>query len=326
MALSVNPPYGSPMRAERPSLRRRTVARAAIAALLALTTWGGSCALAETTIDATTQGPAALPILVSQAIAYEHGEGVPKDQAKAASLYCQAALAGNADALYGLGWMYANGRGVPRDDTIAAALFARAAKGGHVYAMKMQQYVGDDSNVVPECMRIVAVPPARPVLADGPDPFVDLPPKKRKIADMVETMAPGYAIEPRLALAVIAAESNFQPDARSDKDARGLMQLLPSTAARFKVKNLMDAKDNVKGGLAYLRWLLSYYQGQVALAIAAYNAGEGAVDKYGGVPPYPETQGYVQRVQRLFPRDHHPYDPHLVEPSIILVPAVTGAK
>ena len=120
-------------------------------------------------------------------------------------------------------------------------------------------------------------------------------------------------------IAVVAVESNFVPTARSVKDARGLMQLIPDTAERFNVRNPFSVNDNVRGGLAYLRWLLAYYQGQVALAAAAYNAGEAAVDRYRGVPPYPETRDYVKRVQRLFPREMHPYDAGVVAPSPILV-------
>jgi soluble lytic murein transglycosylase-like protein len=83
------------------------------------------------------------------------------------------------------------------------------------------------------------------------------------------------------------------------------------------VKNRYDVKENVRGGLSYLRWLLAYYRGEVALAAAAYNAGERAVDRYKGVPPYPETQDYVRRVMRLFRSPHHPFDPDLVAPSVI---------
>ena len=95
------------------------------------------------------------------------------------------------------------------------------------------------------------------------------------------------------------------------------MQLIPQTAARFNVRNPFNVTDNVRGGLAYLRWLLAYYQGKVALAAAAYNAGEAAVDRYRGVPPYPETRDYVKRVLRLFPRESHPYDEGVVAPSPI---------
>jgi hypothetical protein len=257
--------------------------------------------------------------LVAQGLAYEHGEGVPRDQRKASLLYCEAARAGDAEAMFNLGWMYANGRGVARSDPMAAFLFARAAAAGHVYAREMQRYVGADSGAMPDCMRGPEPDPPAALVADGPDPFRDLPPDKRKIAELVIKAAGQYAIEPRLALAVIATESNFRPDARSARDAHGLMQLVPTTAARFKVRNRLDVKDNVKGGLSYLRWLLAYYQGQVTLAVAAYNAGEAAVDRYRGVPPYPETRDYVQRVHRLFPNERHSFDPSIVGPSAILI-------
>jgi soluble lytic murein transglycosylase-like protein len=162
-------------------------------------------------------------------------------------------------------------------------------------------------------------PPA--MLVDAPDPFANLPPDKKKIADLVLKTAPQYGIEPRLALAVIAIESNFRPDAQSVRDARGLMQLISSTAARFKVRNRFDVNDNVRGGLAYLRWLLAYYQGEVTFAVAAYNAGEAAVDRYKGVPPYPETREYVRRVSQLFSNQRHSFDPSIAAPSPILVSA-----
>ena len=156
-----------------------------------------------------------------------------------------------------------------------------------------------------------SAPPAPPEF----DPFAELSPDKQKIAAIVTNLAPAYAVAPRLALAVITVESNFDPKARSPKDARGLMQLIPDTAVRFHVRNAFDVRDNLRGGLAYLRWLLSYYRGEVALAAAAYNAGEAIVDKYRGVPPYPETRSYVQRVLALFGKERHPYDPDLVSPS-----------
>ena len=259
--------------------------------------------------------------LVAQALAYEHGEGVPKDQRKASLIYCEAARAGDAEAMYNLGWMYVNGRGVARSDAMAAVLFARAAAAGHVYARQMQHFVGDESGAVPDCMRPPEPDPPTALMDDGPDPFSDLARDKRRIADLVVKMAPQYAIEPRLALAVIATESNFRPDARSVKDARGVMQLVSETAARFKVKNRLDVDDNVRGGLSYLRWLLAYYEGQVTLAVAAYNAGEAAVDRYKGVPPYAETRDYVRRVRLLYPNERHAFDPQVVTASPMLAPA-----
>lgn len=275
--------------------------------------------------------------IVAQALALEHGEGVAKDLPKAAALYCLAAREGNPEAQFGLGWMYANGRGLPRDDATAAALFAMAAAAGHRHAATMLAFVGDKGDL-PECMRppaptvaqpAPAVAPATPavpesVVAAEPDPFAALSPAKRKIADTVGKLAPSFAIDLRLALAVIAVESNFQPAARSTKDARGLMQLIPETAARFNVKNPYDVTDNVRGGLAYLRWLLSYYQGEVALAVAAYNAGEKAVDRHRGIPPYAETRDYVRRILALYGSDRHPYDARIVIPSPFLASGAPG--
>ncbi|NDP41157.1 MAG: transglycosylase SLT domain-containing protein [Aromatoleum sp.] len=288
---------------------------------------------AEQDVGAVT--PETAPaILVALGLAYEHGEGVRKDPLKAAALYCEAARDGNPEAQFSLGWMYANGRGVARDDAIAASLFARAAAAGHAHARNALAFVSGDHSSLPDCMRPREPPPAAPDVAPAPvlvetpepdpDPFAALPPWKRRIADVVDRLAPAYSVNPRLALAVIAVESNFDPAARSEKDARGLMQLVPQTAARFSVRDRHDVTDNVRGGLAYLRWLLAYYRGQVQLAAAAYNAGEAAVDKYRGIPPYPETRDYVRRVMRLFRSEMHPYDARIVEPSPFLTRSDAG--
>ena len=265
---------------------------------------------------------------LARALAYEHGEGLPKDPLVAAAIYCDAARAGSAEAAYRLGWMYANGRGVAHDDATAAALFRMAAEQGDAFARRTLEQMGDAQGTLPDCMRPPEPPPlqaaddadadaAQAQLDLGPDPFEDLPPYKQKVADLVMRVAPRYGIEPRLALAVIAVESNFDPRAHSVKDARGLMQLVPETAARFNVRNPFDMLDNVRGGLAYLRWLLAYYRGEVRLAAAAYNAGERTVDRFRGVPPYPETRDYVRRVLSLFRSDRHPYDPRVAAPSTI---------
>jgi len=259
--------------------------------------------------------------LVAAALAHEHGEGVPKDLSKAAFLYCEAARRGDAEGQYGLGWMYANGRGLPHDDTFAASLFALAAAQGHVQAQRMQRFVGDAIDRLPDCMQPATMPAAVLVFDDGADTFTGLPPYKQRFAELVRTLAPKYDVSPRLALAIVAVESNFEPYARSPKDARGLMQLIPGTATRFSVKNAYDPADNVRGGLSYLRWLLAYYRGQVELAAAAYNAGEGAVDRHRGVPPYAETRDYVKKIRRLYGANEHPYNPQVAEPSPLLAPA-----
>ncbi|MGE5100033.1 MAG: transglycosylase SLT domain-containing protein [Deltaproteobacteria bacterium] len=261
---------------------------------------------------------------LARAVAYEHGEGVPKDAKIAAALYCEAAVRGNAEAAFQLGWMYANGRGVAHDDGTAAALFELAASDGHPFARTVLGHFEGVHGLLPDCMRPLAPPPLPdpPLVAEVPDepnPFDELSPEKQRIADVVNELAPEYGIEPRLALAVIAVESNFNVMARSEKDARGLMQLIPDTASRFKVRNPFNVRENLRGGLAYLRWLLAYYRGEVALAAAAYNAGERAVDRYRGIPPYPETRAYVRRVLDLFRHRLHPFDPTIVEPSAVAV-------
>jgi TPR repeat protein len=253
--------------------------------------------------------------LVARAIAYEHGEGVTKDFVKAAFFYCEAARRGDAEGQYGLGWMYANGRGLPHDDAIAASLFALAAAQGHEHAQRMERFVGGAIDRLPDCMQPPTMPAPILVFDDGTDTFTALPAYKQKFAELVRTLAPKYDVSPRLALAIVAVESNFEPYARSPRDARGLMQLIPDTASRFNVKNAYDPHDNVRGGLAYLRWLLAYYRGQVELAAAAYNAGENAVDRHRGVPPYAETRDYVKKIRRLYGANEHPYNAHVADPS-----------
>jgi soluble lytic murein transglycosylase-like protein len=116
------------------------------------------------------------------------------------------------------------------------------------------------------------------------------------ILEMIDQIATAYGVEGPLVHSVIRAESNYNVQAVSNKGALGLMQLIPSTARRFGVRNPFDPKQNVEGGVRYLRFLLDYYKNDYKKAIAAYNAGEGAVDRYQGVPPYVETRNYVSQV------------------------------
>jgi soluble lytic murein transglycosylase-like protein len=284
---------------KRRGFARPGIVRCALAALV----------LTLSPLAAASDSPSQLVVLAN---AYEHGEGVPKDPNKAADLYCEAARDGDAEAQYRLGWMYANARGVERDDAAATALFKRAATQGHEYANRMLRYVSAARDRLPSCMRASVVP-------------AHWPAHKREVAMLVLKLAHEYAVRPQLALAVVEAESNFDPRARSPKNALGLMQLIPETAKRFGVKNALDPNENVRGGLAYLRWLLSYYRGSVELAVAAYNAGEDVVDRFRGVPPYPETRDYVRRIMSRTATEYHPFDANLTKASPVAMSA-TKAK
>lgn len=225
---------------------------------------------------------------------YEHGEGVVKDVDRAIRLYCRAARLGHATAHYHLGWIYAIGRAGSKDDDLAAAWFYLASEKHDPHAKRMLNRLGYTNR-----------PRRKPVclLSDGTT-FVEGvryaeflgSADRAPIARLVEKLAPTYGLSPDLVLAVIEVESNFDPLARSPKNAKGLMQLIPSTAERFGVVDIWDPEQNLRGGMAYLRWLLKHFNGDLELALAAYNAGEGAVKRHGGVPPYTETRQYVRRI------------------------------
>jgi hypothetical protein len=118
------------------------------------------------------------------------------------------------------------------------------------------------------------------------------------INEAVERIASEHSLPPQLLHSVIKVESNYNPYAVSNKGAQGLMQLIPETARRFGVNNAFNPVENIQGGAKYLRYLLDLYGGNYPLALAAYNAGEAAVAKYGGIPPYAETQNYVIQVRK----------------------------
>lgn len=118
----------------------------------------------------------------------------------------------------------------------------------------------------------------------------------RRIDELIREAARSHGLSPALVRAVTAVESNFNIRAVSPKGARGLMQLMPETARSLQVTDVYDPRQNLQAGSRHLRGLLDRYEGDVRLALAAYNAGEGAVQRYGGIPPYPETRRYVQRV------------------------------
>lgn len=114
--------------------------------------------------------------------------------------------------------------------------------------------------------------------------------------ELINNSSERYGVDPALVRAVVKAESNFNQAARSPKGALGLMQLMPDTARLYNIANVFDPMENIEGGVQHLRLLIDRYRGNLQLALAAYNAGIQAVEKYGGIPPFAETREYVKRV------------------------------
>jgi soluble lytic murein transglycosylase-like protein len=264
--------------------------------------------------------------LLTLAASYEAGADNPENAWRAAIGYCEASRLGSIEAQYRLGMLYAFGKGVPANKTLAAALFSLASNQGHAEAQNMLETINLTSSDLPACVTSEVLPERPPqfVYETKSEPtnierqLAILPDTKRWIIELVDTLSAWYNIDPKLVLAIITVESNFEVKAQSPKAAMGLMQLIPGTAERFNIKNAFDATQNIKGGIRYLRWLLSYYHGNITLVAAAYNAGERAVDRHRGVPPYPETKQYVQRVLKLYQRQEHPYDEKITVPSPII--------
>ncbi|AWJ84887.1 lytic transglycosylase [Azospirillum sp. TSH58] len=239
------------------------------------------------------------------AMRYEVGKGVNRDERMALSLYCRAARQDYAEAAYRAGRMHMAGRGaVSKDEELGRSWLRRAALLGNEDAAQM---------VKPASASGKAAASKAPDRCEPPSVrwgVIRMPPKE--IRAMVTKMAPSYGLDPDLVLAVIAVESGYRVDVVSEKNAMGLMQLIPETAERFGVTKPFDPEQNLRGGMKYLRWLLAYFDGNVTLALAGYNAGEGAVVQYKGVPPYRETQDYVVKVHSVYPRRVHPHDPGVV--------------
>jgi hypothetical protein len=122
----------------------------------------------------------------------------------------------------------------------------------------------------------------------------------RELKEIAYRIAASYGLDPALLLSVMSVESGFRADVVSVKRAMGLMQIIPETAARFGLQNPFQPEENIAAGSRYLRWLLDRFDGEVSLALAAYNAGEGAVDRYRGIPPYRETIEYVDKVKNRY--------------------------
>jgi soluble lytic murein transglycosylase-like protein len=315
------------------------------AAVIVLASWASPPARAQLpSLDAlprpSTPPPdrgAVLPVQVErwrqEAKALEHGDGLERDAVRAAQLYCRAARFGDAESQFSLAWMLTNSRGIERDEAQAAHLFAAAAEQGYEQAANILARMGPPQGPPPACLRppeedrlpaAATLPAARPPRAGAPQPWVPPPPPPpanapEAIVRFVKLVAPEYQLPPHLVLAFIAVESNFDPNAQSPKNAQGLMQLIPETATRFGVRNIRDPVQNLRGGMAYLRWLLAYFEGDINLAAAAYNAGERAVERYLGVPPYAETRLYVRKIRAsIGGQTRAPFDASITPPSALM--------
>lgn len=200
---------------------------------------------------------------------------------------------------------------IPRKYTvgwIAAAMLMAYVPPCHA---DIYRYVDGDGNVhftnVPEDSRfklyLATQKDPSPVANTITHRYRPYPPADRKKYHAhVIAAARAFQLEPALIHAVISAESGYNPLARSPKGAKGLMQLMPDTARRYGVDNPLDPKQNIEGGSAYLRDLLTLFGNDLKLALAAYNAGEGAVKEYGHIPPYRETTQYVPKVLSYYKR------------------------
>jgi soluble lytic murein transglycosylase-like protein len=124
--------------------------------------------------------------------------------------------------------------------------------------------------------------------------------RRTRFDALIERYASDYNVDPVLVRAVIQVESDFNPQCVSNKGARGLMQLIPETARRYGVRSIFDPAENIRGGVHYLADLMALFNNDVHRALAAYNAGEGAVSRYGGIPPYEETTTYVRRALTVY--------------------------
>ena len=256
-----------------------TTRRLPIVLLLAVGLAGQALAR-QASVDATS--------LAEKGLRYLHGEGVTRDVDRAVIYLCAAAARRSADAAFELGWLYYQGHDVPLDEGLAAGWFQRARALGVDTPSRLQAHL---EKIKPRSTACIGSGGRDLALTDA---------RRAELVAAVYEIAPQYELDPAFVLEVVRAESNFNPRARSHKGALGLMQLIPATARRFGVEDPFEPIQNLHGGMAYLRWLLDHFEGDLVLALAGYNAGEQAVKRYGGVPPYAETRAYVRRIMRRY--------------------------
>ena len=231
---------------------------------------------------------------LEQGRAAEEGKGFSRNLSQAIALYCDAATMGSPEGFYRVGRLLATAPAGQRNQRLANAYLALATSLGYQEALKYYDTAQGNADLGNECAPSVGTVEAQPFNIDAY--LAKQSSSKMEIARLIRKVAPRYNVDPRLALAIAMAESNLNANAVSPKNAQGVMQLIPATQERFGVTRPFDAEQNIKGAMAYLRWLEKRFAGDWHLVAAAYNAGEGSVDRYGGIPPYAETQQYVRRV------------------------------
>lgn len=266
--------------------------RSILFALLVAGSAGGALATAPVAIDE----PPRIQALLEQGWAAEAGEGLGRNPMLAAMLYRQAGELGSAEGYYRAALMRMAAAPQAEPWGVAGCLLTAASQLGHQGAAEMlERATADPTREVASCNDDDGIPAALAQF-DLERYLGGLPMRKQLVVGLIRRLAPIYAVDVKLALAVASVESNFNTQALSPKMAMGVMQLIPATAERFNVKKPFDPEQNIRGGLAYLRWLGRYYKGDVVRMVAAYNAGEKAVDTHRGIPPYRETTSYVARV------------------------------
>lgn len=213
----------------------------------------------------------------------ELGIGMPADPARAMSLFCRAALAGSRSAtLHVAAWLLTDD-GPDYDPALAADWLHRL--------QKLDRGVRPGKGKPPRCPSESATGLVSAAAA---------------LARLIEQVSAEFGVDPDLVKAVIEVESSYRGDAVSPAGAAGLMQLMPESARRLNVTDRFDIQQNLRGGVRYLAQLLNTYRGNLPLALAAYNAGEGAVNRCSCVPNIPETLDYVNRIRSLYPPPGHP--------------------